>query len=150
MGGRGARSASGVGGNVSAMSDDALKRERADLAARDKKLAEKMRQLQVDMREEMIRTGDDASSRAKWNDARKQRQAATSRMGEIESEQMRRENASPEYQRGVRETEAFRRQRNHAAERFSQVTNTTYEQFDRRETEEVTGWTTGKRKRRGR
>ncbi|MEC4272735.1 hypothetical protein VJ923_06155 [Adlercreutzia sp. R25] len=132
------------------MSDAALKQERAELAAKDKQLAERMRQLQMDMREELIRTGDDADARGKWNEARKQRQAGTARMSEIEAEQMRREKAKPEYQKAVRDEEARRRQERHAADRFNRLSNTTYEQFDRRETEAVTGWMSGKRARRGR
>ncbi|MEC4294366.1 hypothetical protein [Adlercreutzia shanghongiae] len=135
---------------MSAMSDAALKQERAELAAKDKQLAERMRQLQMDMREELIRTGDDADARGKWNEARKQRQAGTARMSEIEAEQMRREKAKPEYQKAVRDEEARRRQERHAADRFNRLSNTTYEQFDRRETEAVTGWMSGKRARRGR
>lgn len=150
MGGRGARSASGVGGNVSAMSDAALKKERAELAAKDRQLAERMRQLQTDMREELVRTGDDADARGKWNEARKQRQAGTARMSEIESEQMRREKAKPEYQKAMRDEEARRRQERHAADRFNRLTNTTYEQADRRETEATSGWLNGMRTRRGR
>lgn len=144
------RNSGGRRGGVRSLSDSKLASELSDLRTRDRQLADRMSQLQMDMREEIRVFGTDESTRAKWNEARKQRQAATSRMSEIESEQMRREKASPEYQRGVRETEVFRRQRDHAAERFSQVTNTTYEQFDRRETEEVTGWLNGRRKKRGR
>lgn len=90
MGGRGARSASSAAGNMSALSDSKLASELSDLRTRDRQLADRMSQLQMDMREEIRVFGTDENSRAKWNEARKQRQAATSRMSEIEDEQARR------------------------------------------------------------
>ena len=88
------RNSGGRRGGVRSLSDSKLASELSDLRTRDRQLADRMSQLQMDMREEIRVFGTDESTRAKWNEARKQRQAATSRMSEIEDEQARRRKAA--------------------------------------------------------
>lgn len=75
----------------------------------------------------------------KWDAARKSRQSITSRIGEIESEQLRREHESPEYKEAARFAEGQRRMREKASARAAQVTSLTWENERRRRLRDAKG-----------
>lgn len=140
MGGRGSVSSSGsvAAKGVGELSDRQLASERARLQKESDALADRMRELQPTFMYPGA-PGQDPKGRAKWDAARKSRQSITSRIGEIESEQLRREHESPEYKEAARFAEGQRRMREKASARAAQVTSLTWENERRRRLRDAKG-----------
>ena len=133
MGGRGSVSGSGAvaAKGVGELSDRQLASEKERLQKESDALANRMRALQPTFMSPGA-PDQDPSGRAKWDAARKSRQRITDRIGDIESEQLRREHESPEYKEAARFAEGQRKMREKASARAAQVTSLAWEAERRR------------------
>lgn len=114
--------------NVGQMTDRQLASESARLTEEYGRLAQRQRDIAIELRE----SGNSDQVRAKWNAADKESRNVHQKLEEVKNEIERRERETPEYKQQVRYENGQRRMLRRAEERLAQTTSLTWEREKRR------------------